>query len=226
MLIRDCNWHQALLHKNVFFLKPNKTPSTEQLRQLSATAIDTPAKEVIFWLFFRNQNCQIRQEQKRSPELCNKWTSNDVDSKKNSCCPGEYGWTPDKNTVLGWAMLHRIKLHHRTKLRHTKGWLLHKALQFFQTLVALEGFNVPSLPFQNLWSAWHTSTTGILAKCWASPLLEKPVLFAGRCTSGNVPRRRAAFDFCSGMSYPCLKSLNRWHRAPFPQLFLKKNALW
>ena len=27
-------------------------------------------------------------------------------------------------------------------------------------------------------------------------------------------RRAAAFDFCSGISYPCLK---RWHRAPIPE---------
>ena len=71
-----------------------------------------------------------------------------------------------------------------------------QCFRFFKTLL-LEWFNVPSLAFQNLRSASHTSTTGTLAKCWASPLLGKPGLFAERCTSGHMRRRRAAFDFCS-----------------------------
>ena len=33
-------------------------------------------------------------------ELCIEWASNDVRSKKISCCPREYGWVPDENTTM------------------------------------------------------------------------------------------------------------------------------
>ena len=62
-------------------------------------------------------------------------------------------YLPTATTMLAWAML--------------------KVFQIVQNLAALEWFNVPSLAFQNLRSASHTSTTVTLAKCWAGPFSEK-----------------------------------------------------
>ena len=59
-------------------------------------------------------------------------------------------------------------------LQQRQCWLerCSKCFRLFKTLL-LEWFNVPSLAFQNLRSASHTSTTVTLAKCWAGPFSEK-----------------------------------------------------
>ena len=62
-------------------------------------------------------------------------------------------------------------------------WAILKEFQFWSNLAAIQKFNASILAFKNSWSA--------------VPLAGKPELFAERCTSGHMRRRRAAFDFCS-----------------------------
>ena len=83
MLVRDCNWHEALLCKNVLFLEPNrKITSTEQLRQPPL-----PLALLILWTSLSgsfsptipNRDCQIRQQQKWCSfcYIARQWESDD-----------------------------------------------------------------------------------------------------------------------------------------------------